>query len=370
MNRHLPIAGHLNEFDFATILAQMNGQALDGQLKIATARFNKTLWLKNGRIVFAQSSLAEDSLGRFLLGRGVIDEALFEKSRRHMQKNKTRHGRALLEMGVLTPERLWTEVAAHLRAIVFSLFILRTGKYDIGPLPENENENIILDVPLPEVILEGIRSIADPGFIEDRFAENMVLYPAPPISHFPVALKPFEIHVLSLVADATTPAAVVQKSELLRFETLKILYCLLKLELICDRKQPSRQPTPTAIHQLPTTFTSFEETLQYYNAKFEYIFRVLSKEIGPVAHSILFDSITAISESIHPCFQNLEIGGDGRIDEKSIMKSIWYENFNENSNEFLKGLEEILYAEIYAVKRHLGKEHEKSILQWIRESGN
>ena len=89
-----------------------------------------------------------------------------------------------------------------------------------------------------------------------------------------------------------------------------------------------------------------------------------------MAHSILSDSITAILESIPPCFQNLEIRNDGRIDEKSIMKSVWYENFSENSNEFLRGLEEILYAEIYAVKRHLGKEHEKLILRWIRESGN
>jgi len=128
MNSHLPISGQLSEFDFAAILAQMNHQALDGQLKIATARFSKSLWLENGRIIFAQSSLAEDSLGRFLLKRGIIDESLFDKSRRRMQKSKIRHGRALLELGALTPEHLWTEVAAHLRAIVFSLFTLRTGR--------------------------------------------------------------------------------------------------------------------------------------------------------------------------------------------------------------------------------------------------
>ena len=97
---------------------------------------------------------------------------------------------------------------------------------------------------------------------------------------------------------------------------------------------------------------------------------MLSKEIGPVAQAILFEAITAILESIPACFHNLEIASDGRIVEKSILKSIWYENFDEHSNEFLKGLEEILYAEIYAVKRHLGKEHEKMILQWIREPGN
>jgi len=369
MNRHLPISGSLSEFDFATILALMHAQALDGQLKIAASQFTKTLWLQNGAVVFAQSSLSDDSFGRFLRQRGVIDEAQYEKSRRRMQKDKSRHGRALLELGLITPELLWSEICAHLSSIVYSLFPLRSGRYDIGPLPRDPRENIRLELPVPEAIASGVRLIADPEFIESRFEADILLYPSP-LKSSAAALKPHEAHVLSLVTDATPPDRVIGQSELLRFDTLKVLYLLLKLELICDRKQPARQSTPNTVHHLPTTFTSFEETLQYYNAKFEYIFRVLSKEIGPVAHSILSDSITAILESIPPCFQELRLRPDGRLDEKSIMKSIWYEDFSENNNEFLRGLEEILYSEIYAVKRHLGKDHEKSILRWIRESGN
>jgi hypothetical protein len=172
------------------------------------------------------------------------------------------------------------------------------------------------------------------------------------------------------VTEGSPLSEIIAKSELLRFDTLKILYGLLKLGCLCDRQQPARQPTPNAACHPPTTFTSFEDILKYYNGKFEYIYRVLSKEIGPVAQSILFDAITAIMESIPAFFHNLEITSEGRIEAKSILKSIWYESFEEHSNEFLKGMEEILYAEIYAVKRHLGKEYEKMILQWIREPGN
>jgi hypothetical protein len=370
MEAHLPISGSLAEFDVATILAQMDHQALDGQLKISTAAFNKTIWLENGGIIFAQSSLSEDSLGSFLLRRRVIDDKNLKKSDAYMKDKNIRRGRALLEMGLLSSAQLWEEVSAHLRAIVFSLFPLEAGKYDIIAQPKNENENIVLNLPVPEAILEGIRGIQDLPFIESRFSENMVLFPAVGRNHSPLALKPFEVHVLSLVSEAAPLDEVVAKSELLRFETLKILYSLLKLGHLCDRQQPLRHPTPNAASCIPTTFTSFEEILQYYNRKFEYIYRVLSKEIGPVAQSILFEAITAIMESIPACFQNLEITIEGRIDAKSILKSIWYESFEEHSNEFLKGMEEILYAEIYAVKRHLGKEHEKMILQWIREPGN
>ena len=370
MDTHLPISGNLAELDMATILAQMNHQTLDGQLKISTTTFNKTIWLENGYIIFAQSSLIQDSLGNFLLRRKVIDASGFKKSSAYMKDKNIRRGRALLEMGLLNPEQLWTEVSAHLRAIVYSLFPLISGRYDISHRPENGSENIVLNVPIPEAILEGIRQIQDQPFIENKFHENMVFFPTANANNFPTALKPFEANILSLVAEGSPLADIIAKSELLRFDTLKILYSLLKLDLLCDSQQPTRQPTPNAARYFASTFSSFEDTLQYYNGKFEYIYRVLSKEIGPVAQSILFEAITAILESIPACFHNLEISSDGRIEEKSVLKSIWYENFEEHSNEFLKGLEEILYAEIFAVKRHLGKEHEKLILQWIREPGN
>jgi hypothetical protein len=369
MSSYLPISGPLSEFDVAAVLVRMHAQALDGQLKVTTPQFTKTLWLQGGCIVFAQSSLADDSLGSLLRRRGMINEEQFEKSQRRMREHGSRQGRALMEMGLLTPEQLWDEVSAQLRAIAFSLFPLRAGRYDIGALPEDARENIRIELHVPEAILAGVRLIIDEEFIESRFEPNMVFYPAPD-NRLPAAeLKPYEAHILSLVTDGCRIDEVVQKSELLRFNTLKVLYALHRLGMICDSRQQARRPTPSA-SQPPSTFTSYEEALQYYNTRFEYIYRVLSKEIGPVAHSILSDAIAAIQDSIPPNFQGLEILPDGRLDDKSVLKSIWFDKFSENSGEFMRGLEEVLYAELYAVKRHLGKEYEKLILRWIRESGN
>lgn len=370
MSSHLPISGSLGELDIAAILALMHVQALDGQLKIAATRFTKTLWLQDGCIVFAQSSLPDDALGHFLLNRGMIDATQLEKSRQRMQKNHSRLGRALLEMGLLTPEQLWSEVGAQMRAIVFSLFPLRAGRYDIGCLSEEARENILLGLPVPEAILEGVRHILDSEFIESRFAAGMELFAALDHARDAVPLKPHEAHVLSLVSSATPLDEVLAHSELLRFDTLKILYALRRLGMVCDRPQPHRARTPHSLPGAPTTFTSFDEALQHYNSKLEYIYRVLSKEIGPVAHAILTDAITAVLDSIPSCFQGVEMRHNGRIDEKSILKSVWYGNFTEAGGEFLRGLDEILYAEIYAVKRHLGKEQETLLLQWIRKPGN
>lgn len=368
MERHLPISGSLGELDVASILALMHRQALDGRLKVSAARFTKTVWLQEGCIVFAQSTLADDALGSYLLGRGAIDAAELEKARLRMQKNHCRLGRALMEMGRLTPERLWSEVGGQMRAIVFSLFPLGAGRYDILHPVAEARESIQLRLPVPEAILEGVRAIRDEEFVASRFEPGMALYPAPAGIVPGAELKPHEAHVLSLVGGGATLEEVVERSELLRFDTLKVLYALRVLGRVSDRRQPGRAPTPHAA--VPASFASFDEALQSYNAKFEYIYRVLSKEIGPVAHAILVDSITAVVDSIPPCFRSLEIRADGRLEERSVLKGVWHEDFAGSGGDFLRGLEEILYAEIFAVKRHLGREHESLILQWIRNPGN
>ena len=252
--------------------------------------------------MFAQSSLADDSLGSFLLRRGLISAPQLEKSRERMKRNKCRQGRALLEMGLLTPEQLWSEVAAQLRAIVFSLFPLRAGRYDIGRLPENAGENIQLALPVATAILEGVRLISDKEFIESRFEAGMALYPSPDRCIGAVALKPHEAHVLSLVADATPLEEVVHRSELLRFDTLKVLYALLKLET--DLRPQADRPRPHAacaaqsahhLHLLRRGAAALQLQVR------DHLPGALQGDRagGP---SILTDAITAIQESIPALF--------------------------------------------------------------------
>ncbi len=370
MSRHLPISGSLSEIDFASILARLLEQGLEGRLKVAAPQFTKTLWLRGGRIVFAQSSHADDSLGSRLLRLGVIDEAQMEKARRRMQKSRRRLGRVLMEMGLLTPERLWNEVGGQLRDIAFSLFALRSGRYEISALPPEARENIHIDLPLAEAILEGVRLLQDEEFVESRFGPGLTLFSSPDGALGAVALKAHESHVLSLADHGAPLEEIVASSELLRFDTLKILYALRVLGLVSDCRCAERSPPPHPRPPPPTTVATFEEALQHYNARFEYIFRVLSKEIGPVAHTILTDAVAGVLDSIAPCFQGLKLLADGRLEEKSLLKGVWYEDFAAAGGGFLRGLDEILYAEIYAVKRHLGKEHESLILQWMRQPGN
>ena len=70
------------------------------------------------------------------------------------------------------------------RHCFFALPADAADSYDIIAQPKNENENIVLNLPVPEAILEGIRQIEDQPFIESRFSENMVLFSGSGQNHF------------------------------------------------------------------------------------------------------------------------------------------------------------------------------------------
>ena len=372
MNPPLPPFGNLKERDFAAILNEIYSQRIGGELVVTTPDFIKSVRVADGRIQFAASNLMADSFGQYLLRSGFITPEILEKSREIKARKNIRLGRILREMEVIGSAQLWETVIAHLKEIVFSLLTETEGNYEIlhSPTPEGDPENILIGEPVPQILLEGIRRIDEEGFIARQLENCVEFFTAKSENRLPPQLAPWEIHILNLVAIHSRRDAIIGCSELMPFETQKTLYALLRLGYITDKLEREVEGKIFTPKERIPSFHSFDDALAYFNHRFEFIYRLLSKEIGPVAQSILSESITAILDRIPEYFQNVRFGETGSIEEKTILKTVWYLDFEENIADFLKGLEEMLYAEIFAAKRHLGRECEQQILQWLREAGD
>ncbi len=372
MNPPLPHFGTFKERDFAAILGEIHSQRINGELVVTTPDFIKSVRVADGKIQFAASNLMADSFGQYLLRSGIITPEILEKSQAVMTQKKIRRGRILREMEVISSARLWETVIAHLKEIVFSLFTETEGNYEIlhSPTPEGDPENILIGEPIPRILLEGIRRIDKEEFVARQLENIVEFFPSKSETLLLPELAPWEIHVLNLVGLHCRGDAIIGHSELLPFETQKTLYGLLRLGFITDRLETEAEGKIFTTKERITSFHSFDDALAYFNLRFEFIYRLLSKEIGPVAQSILSESITAILDRIPEYFQNIQFGESGSIEEKTILKTVWYLDFEENIADFLEGLEEMLYAEIFAAKKHLGRECEQQILQWLREAGD
>jgi hypothetical protein len=366
--------GEFNEGDMFSSLYYINNHDISGVLAIQSGDVEKKMVIRDRKIVFAASNRKADSFGNYLLRNNLITKDIYTAAARYMLENKKRFGRALIELGYFTYDQVWTWVPNHLQGIVFSFFNIKSGTYRIMEehREDLDTENILLDLDILAVIVEGMRRFKSGMVIEKRFEAIRDLYICNTDTHLlqRLDLKPYEIHVLTLVRQESKLEAILARSELLEFDTLRLLYLFLVLGIVSSRKNVGvKPPVPEAIPRL-SMFNSFEEALKYYNMKYEVIYKVMLKEIGPISLSLLLKAIEDIKDNLPPYFQKLQLNPDGTINEELFLKALWYHDFDRHVGDFLTALEEVLYTEIYTVKKHLGVEYEQQVLKWIRGIGN
>jgi hypothetical protein len=397
--------GEFNEGDMFPILYTIYDKNISGVLVVQSEDFEKKMVIRDRKIVFAASNRKLDSFGNYLLGNSLITGDIYRAADQYMSENKIRFGRALIELGYFTYDQVWTWVPNHLQSIVFSFFNVKSGTYRLieEHREDMDTENILLDMDILAVIVEGMRRFKSGIVVEKRFESIEDLYTCNTNTHLlhRLDLKPYEIHVLTLVRQESKLEAILGRSELLEFDTLRLLYLFLVLEIvssqknagikkqtgtptqiqkpgtlpesdIIDMEEPPAPAEPSAPAAMPrlSTFNSFEEALKYYNMKYEVIYKVMLKEIGPISLSLLLKAIGDIKDNLPPYFQKIQLDPDGTINRELLLKALWYHDFDQHIGDLLRALEEVLYTEINTVKKHLGVEYEQQVLKWIKGIGN
>lgn len=368
----LPSEGQFSEGEVFHILFYMYKNAISGILSIETDEYEKQLVVDNTKILFASSNRRFDAFGDYLLRNHLIDRQMYNRASDHMSQYNKRFGRALIELGYFSYDQIWTWVPNHLKSIVYSVFNIKKGKFRLILNRERDIENISLDLDIIDVIVEGMRRFKSTHFLEEQFKNIPHLYASDSKLMSGLALKPYEIHIFDLVRRCSSLDDILKWSELLEHDTLRLLYLFLVLEIVSTQKAPKKKELPP-IQQAPSrlsAFNSFEEAIRYYNMKYEVIYKVMLKQIGPISHSLLLKAVEDIMDNLPSYFQKIQLKSDGTIDEEPILKAVWYHEFDQHIGDFLRALEEILYTEIYSVKKHLGVEYEQQVLKWISGVGS
>src|SRR5688572_9137113 len=122
------LKGQLGQAPLPDILEHMRTSNATGILSLVSGGARKALYLKDGRVVFASSNLPNDRLGEILIRDGKITVEEYEASIRAIHKGK-RQGKALVEMGALSPKDLWDGVQFQVREIVYSVFQWEEGEF-------------------------------------------------------------------------------------------------------------------------------------------------------------------------------------------------------------------------------------------------
>jgi hypothetical protein len=155
---NLPKEGNLADSSFCEILAQLSRGHETGVLRLSGATPSKSVYLQDGKIVFASSTDPDDRLGELLLTRGIITREQLDEASKSLNPGK-RLGTALVEQGFLPAEDLPKWVREQVKEILFSLFSWTEGSFvfEAGPFPSDEA--ITLRLSTPEIFLSGLKMV-------------------------------------------------------------------------------------------------------------------------------------------------------------------------------------------------------------------
>ncbi|MDC4222895.1 MAG: DUF4388 domain-containing protein [Candidatus Manganitrophus sp.] len=203
----IPFSGRLREAHLSSIFYMLQRRQLTGILRVRLNDLDKSLYIKEGEIIFAASRYPDDRLGMLLVKTGKLTYAqyetvvrIYEASLQGPDKTKLRQGTILVKQGFLTPKELYNAVIAQVKEIILGLFTWIDGEYQFveGPLPYQEV--ITLNISTAMLILQGIRRITDWTWLTGRlpsFDHPLLLTKDPRDLFQRVDLEPDEVALLS-----------------------------------------------------------------------------------------------------------------------------------------------------------------------------
>ncbi len=354
------------------LICHLDKEQVSGALIIKIQGVERSIFLDNGKIVFAHSNCFEDSLGHYLLVNRKITRDQLEAASNIVRQTGKRLGKVLLEQGVLGYDVLWAAIGNHLKGIVLSCFHFDNGEYSLITgrcLPE---ENILIDLGIGNLVWEIVRKTGVPRDPDRYLTDLKKIYTTDRSKLDQIDMTPYERHVIVLIERHHELDMIVSQSELLPIDTKRILAVLKIRGLISSERSESNDPRVEQDKNAPPVpFNSFDEALKHYNTLYEMIFKLLKKEIGPIALSISQNSLDEIRESLPGPFKKTEITPEGRLNSEHLLqKTIWFGDMTKKMGDFIGALDEILYAQIFAVRKNLGNDHEKQVLRWVRGDRN
>lgn len=353
--------GNISILSLSDVLEFLNTSHKTGLLILKRNNERKELYIKEGNVIFASSNLNEDRLGDLILKEGKITQKHYDRSVELMAGKAKRQGKILIEIGAISPKDLWLWINKQIKKIVFSVFEWTEGNFYFheGDLPSKEN--ITTDIIIPELIIEGIRNIRNYEVIEKRVpTKDIIFTQTTKIS--PLELEPHEKHVLGLVDGKKSVDEIINISEIGEKETLKVLYMLLTIDLIFMKGRKFYPP----IISFPLTQEKAFAVLKNYNKLFAFIFRYMFREVGPIVEYVLKKYIKEYCKKDANIMADVELQEDGTFQEETLYNALLNKFGTVNQENLYNSLEEVLYAEVLAVKKTLGTDHEKVVVDTLK----
>ena len=157
----MDLGGNLSVLDPPSIFQLLNMSAMTGELKFVTAEDVASFYFKEGQLIYATMDKKKKKLGKFLIEKGwITEDQLYDALKDYWtnQGNK-RIGNIMIEMGFFEKESLVEAIQEQIKEVVYSVLSWQEGQFIFFRGVEPRDEDILLDVKMDHLILEGLKRL-------------------------------------------------------------------------------------------------------------------------------------------------------------------------------------------------------------------
>jgi hypothetical protein len=157
----MDFGGDLAVLEPAAVFQIINMSGLTGALKLITTDNAARFYFKEGELIYATIETRKKRIGRFLVEKGLITQKqLNEVVEIYLARKKGRKiGHFLIESGFLDHEALVSAIQDQMKDVVYEALRWKSGEFVFFNREEPEEEDILLDVKLDYLILEGLKRL-------------------------------------------------------------------------------------------------------------------------------------------------------------------------------------------------------------------
>ncbi|GAB4170069.1 MAG: hypothetical protein Tsb0017_24710 [Geothermobacteraceae bacterium] len=348
------LAGTLGDISLPELLSFFNMFRKTGVLRLRLPGGEKSLFLRDGEIVHAASSFAEEELGEILYRLGKVGREDLDRARQ-LATSRNPIGKVLVEKQLVTPKDLWQATHYQAEQIVFHLLRHDSGSFSWeAGMPEGEVP-ATLSMNTQNLIMEGLRQADERGLFMEVIGS---------LEAFPVACAE-EAEGLGQAEEKLfgqiRTSEPVPARELLRhaglgdFDGMKALYQLIEKKLV-------RMQAPTDTEVPGRT----GELIRIYNGALKAMYaRILpySPRLADEVRLFLRD----LPQPYSYVFQDIHPGWDGTLDAGRIAANLAGLDEDDRDRLLAEAFNELLYMKTMVARRDLPSEDSAELVARVQE---
>lgn len=339
----------------ADLFHVLNLNHLTGTVVLADDAASKTVFLRNGEIIFAQSTLADDRLGESLIRAGLLTQQQLDDAARSISADR-KLGQILVEQGWITPQQLFQGVRRQVREIVWSLidwnarFVVYEGFRDPSAV-------LALNLSTWHLLIDGIRRSAAWAHIPPEVPDKEIIVQ---IAEDPgnMALTQEERRVLALAAPGITLAELTAQAGLGRLETVKVVHHLLRRGIVItgvSGQKPAGQRDPAT--ELAQIVAAFGDVLRLVDR----LVRASHPDVDVFGRVNQF--IDDMPKEMAAVFGAQRFGPDGSLDAGLIAEHL--AAASAGRVQLVSAFNEVLYFMLFEIKHLLSESETDQVLAAI-----